>query len=344
MVITKTKAYAAFRKFLTRLTAIIVLPSTTMRTRLLFEGALLWLLVAAIAPSDLAFAGCGCNKPPPKPAAMIPSVAAPGMPVTFFDPRFRKNQAWNVLFTSGTTSITTAARVVRKRDITDSSGKLVKPQLVVAMPNLPPGPTSIQILRGKHVELSIPADSFVTIGGLVGVSQQNNELELGHYSTAVGDDGTLYIGVGGLNTVCDPMKFQSVLDGYPIRFGDGDVLIFNGQGYFIDALTPASHNHFFINPGGPSSSDQLTYERHSFQQYCIDHAPGGSKQVDPKDPNWHLDGTPHVDYSIVIFAINGHFDSGALQSPGPISSQMNMETELGDGTGDWEPEPQEPED
>ena len=307
-------------------------------------ASILLLLLATSARPNLAYAGCGCSKPPPKPAAVIPSVAAPGMPVTFYDRRFYKNQKWNVLFTSGTTSILTSARVVKKRDITDSTGKTSNPQLVVTVPNLPPGPTSITISHGRRVEMLIPADSFVTMGSLIGVSQKNSELELSQYSTSVGDDGTLYVGVGGLNTVCDAMKFQSVLDGYPLRFGDGDVLIFNGQGYFIDALDPASHNHFFINPGGTSTSDQLVYERHSFQQYCIDHAPGGSKQVDPKDPNWHLDGTPHVDYSIVIFAINGHFDSGATQAPGPISSQMNMETELGDGIGDWEPEPNQPED
>ena len=314
-----------------------------MRTRLLLEGALVLLLLATFAP-NLALAGCGCNKPPPKPAAVIPNVAAPGMPVTFYDWRFVKNQTWQVSFTSGTTSISTTARVVRKRDITVPSGKKSSPQLSVVVPKLPPGPTSIKISRGKRVEMQIPPDSFVVMGGLVGVSQQNNELELSHYATAVGGDGTLYLGVGGLNTVCDPMKFQAALDGYPLRFGDGDVLIFNGQGYFIDALNPASHNHFFINPGSSTTSDQLIYERHSFQQYCIDHAPGGSKQVDPKDPNWHLDGTPHVDYSIVIFAIGGHFDNGATQAPGPISSKMNMETELGDGTGDWEPEPAQPED
>lgn len=308
-------------------------------------------LLALLARPSFASAGCGCDKPPPKPAALIPSVAAPGMPITFFDRRFARNQKWEVLFTSGTTSITTTAVVVKKRDITVPSGKKVDGQLVVVVPNLPPGPTSIEVFRNRHVEMKVPAESFVVIGNLIGVSQQNNELELERYSTGVGADGTLYMGVGnvnggvgGLNRVCDPMKFHSALDGYPLRFGDGDVLIFNGQGYFIDSLTPASHNHFFINPGGPQTSDQLTYERHSFQQYCIDHAPGGSKQIDPKDPNWHLDGTPHVDYSIVIFAINGHFDSGATQAPGPISSQMNMETELGDGTGDWEPEPDESED
>ena len=316
----------------------------SMPRQRLFCATMLLLLATMFALPKLVWAGCGCDKPPPKPAAVIPNFAAPGMPITIFDRRFRKNQLWQVAFTSGTTTVTTAARVVKKRDVTDPSGKTIIPQLVVGVPKLPPGPTSVKILRGRRVEMLIPSQSFVVMGGLIGVSQQNNELELAHYGTAVGDDGTLYLGVGGLNTVCDPMKFQSVLDGYPVRFGDGDVLIYNGQGYFIDALNPQSHNHFFINPGDSSTSDRLTYERHSFQQYCIDHRPGGAKQVDPKDPNWHLDGTPHVDYSIVIFAINGHFDGGVTQTPGPISSGMTMETELGDGTGDWESEPGQPED
>jgi len=329
---------AAFRKFLTRLRGISVLPLALMRTRKLLAGAIIALLLATLSPK-LALAGCGCNKPPPAPAAVIPNVAAPGMPITFYDRRFVKNQVWQVTFTSGTASASTTAVVVRKRDITVPSGKKITAQLIVTVPKLAPGPTSIKISRGKHVEMMIQAKDFVVMGGLIGVSQQNNELELERYTSAVGEDNTLYMGVGGLNTVCDAMKFQSVLGGYALRFGDNDVIIFNGQGYLIDKLDPSSHNHFFINPSTSSSSDQLVYERHSFQQYCIDHAPGGSKQVDPKDPNWHLDGTPHVDYSIVIFAIAGHLANGATLQPGPISSAMNMETELGDGTGDWEPEP-----
>lgn len=338
MVTGARHPYLAFRKFLTRLMGNSVLPLASMRTRLFFEGALIVLLLAMLSPK-FAVAGCGCDKPPPKPAAVIPNVAAPGMTVTFYDRRFARNQKWQVNFTSGTTSVAVNAVVVRKRDITVPSGKKIDAQLIVTIPKMPPGPTSIKISRGKHVEMMIPEQEFVVMGGLLGVSQQDNELELEKFTSAIGDDGTLYMGVGGLNTVCDPMKFQAVMGGYALRFGDNDVLIFNGQGYFIDALTPASHNHFFINPSTTSASDQLVYERHSFQQYCIDHAPGGSKVVDPKDPNWHLDGTPHVDYSIVIFQIKGHLDTGATLQSGPLSSGMHMETELGDGTGDWEPEP-----
>ena len=41
----------------------------------------------------LANAGCGCDKPPPMPAAVIPHVAFSDMLVTFFDPSFVQ-EAW----------------------------------------------------------------------------------------------------------------------------------------------------------------------------------------------------------------------------------------------------------
>jgi hypothetical protein len=311
-----------------------------MRHRKLFGAVapFVLLLCGLIGPRN-ALAGCGCNKPPPKPAAVIPNVAFSGMSVTLYDKKFHAGQEWNVTFISGTTKKTVVGKVVRKRDITDTTGKTRTPQLIAVVPKLPPGPTSVEVrhARSRSV-LFIPADSFVVMGMPVVVSQQSAELELPTFTTAVGQDNTLYVAVGGLNHVCAAMQFTSQLDGYPIRFGDGDVLVFNWQGYFIDSLTPASKNHFQIQPGDPNSSDQLIYSRHSFELYCAQHRPGGSKQIDPRDPNWHLDGTPHVDYAIVIFAINGHFDTGASMQPGLVTSQMKMETSLGDGTGEWEPE------
>lgn len=297
---------------------------------IVFLLSLLPVFLAAVAE-----AGCGCNKPPPKPAAIIPSVASPGMNVTFFDPRFQPNQTWNAVFTSGGVPVATTGTVVSKRDITDPTGKTISNQLVVAVPGLPPGPTSIQISHGQDV-LAIGSDSFVVIGKPVMTGPQDSELDLHGYSTAVGQDGTLYVAVGGLNHVCDPMQFKSQFDSYPLRFSDGDVLIFNWQGYFIDSLTPASHNHFLIKPppDDDSGSNVLIYKRHSFQKYCADHRPGGPKQVDPSDPNWHLDGTPHVDYAIVIFAIAGHLDNGSSLQPGTFSAELNMETSVASGDGD----------
>lgn len=337
---------SGFRKFLTRLCDKAVVLSSYLgsrnefhlRSRNLIARISVPLLVAiCVAMPKLVNAGCGCNKPPPSPAAVIPRVAFPGMPVTFFDPSFVVGQQWNVTFSSGQVSDTVSAPIEMKRDITDATGIKQTPQLVVAMPSLPPGPCSIHLSAGTS-SITITADSFVVIGRPVQVSQQNAEIEQNGYTTAVGLDGTLYIAVGGLNQVCDAMSFQAELDGYPLRFSDGDVLIFNSQGYFIDSLTPLSQNHFSINPGDASTSNELSYYRHSFAKYCADHLPGGPKQVDPKDPNWHLDGTPHVDYSFVIFAINGHFDNGSAQIPGAISATMSLGTSLGNGTEVWETE------
>lgn len=282
-------------------------------------------------------AGCGCNKPPPKPAALIPNVAAVGMPITLHDRRFRNNAKWTVTFTSGQVSKAVVAKVIRRRDITDSTGKTRNAQLVVTVPDLPPGPTSIVARRG-HAKLRIPEDSFVVMGSPVVVNDQEANIQLPSYTTAVGLDGTLYVSVGGLNNVCDPMEFQAVLNNYPLRFSDGDVFIFNWQGYFIDSLTPASHNRFQVQQSDNNQSNQLDYFRHSFQQYCIDHRPGGAKQIDPTDTNWHLDGTPHVDYATVIFAITGNLANGAPQQPGIITSGLNLQTNIGDGSQDWEPE------
>jgi len=329
---------AGIRIFLTRCGGKVMVPSSRLGLRNLIARISVALIIAIfVAMPKPANAGCGCDKPPPLPASVIPSVAFSGMPVTFFDPSFIPGQQWNITFSSGKASATVSGEVVLKRDITDTTGIKRTPQLMVAVPSLPPGPCSIRLSAGT-LSMTILASSFVVIGQPVMVSQQETEIEEDRYTTAVGLDGTLYVAVGGLNRVCDAMSFDAQLGGYPLRFSDGDVLIFNSQGYFIDSLTPLSHNHFSISPGEDDSSNELFYYRHSFAKYCADHLPGGPKQVDPTDPNWHLDGTPHVDYSIVIFAIHGYFDDGSMQQPGVVSAEMDMETSLGDATEDWETE------
>ena len=333
-----------FRKFLTSLGDQAVIVLYCLRSRNLTARISVSLMVAiCVAMPKLAVAGCGCVKPPPPPAAVIPNVAFPGMRVTFFDPSFLVGQQWNIRFNSGQASATVSAPVEMKRDITDATGTRQTPQLRVFVPSLPPGPGSIHLWAGKS-SITIPADSFVVIGQPVEVRQEDAEIQLDEYTTAIGLDGTLYLAVGGLNQVCDAMWFEAKFDGYPLRFSDGDVLIFNLQGYLIDSLTTsASHSYFSISPGGDSTSNALSYYRHSFVKYCADHQSGGPKQVDPTHPNWHYDGSPHVDYSIVIFALNGHFDNGAAQRPGAVSVHLDLRTSLGNGTQGWESEQPEEE-
>ena len=90
----------------------------------------------------------------------------------------------------------------------------------------------------------------------------------------------------------------------------------------------------------PRRSDRLIYLRHSFVQYCQEHQPGGPKEVDPTDPNWHKDGTLHVDYSTLVLAITGTVNSASL-TPGSIAADLSLNTQFGSGTEPWEVEVEE---
>jgi hypothetical protein len=290
----------------------------------------------------LAKAGCGCDKPPPTPAAVIPGVAFPGMTVTLFDNKLVEGQTWDVVFQSGSTTATVSASVVSKRDITDSTGTKYTPQLVVNVPGIPIGPTSI-LASTENDSLVVPQESFTVIAKPLMVSEQTTEFEVENYTTAVGYDGTLYISVGWLTNVCKAMDFKGFMTKYPLRFANGDIIIFNSQGYLIDSLGKESADHFFIEPPkeGGEKSDYVRYLRHSFETYCADHLPGGDKEVDPADPNWHLDGTPHVDHSALILAIAGHFDDGSVPQVGSASFNLVVETEISDDDEEWEDEEEE---
>ncbi len=131
------------------------------------------------------------------------------------------------------------------------------------------------------------------------------------------------------------MEFRSTIKNYPLRFADGAVAILNSQGFFIDAFNQQSADHFLIQPLGGPTSDRLDYFRHSFEQYCADHQPGGAKEVDPQDPNWHLDGTVHTDYSTLILAISGRLDNGTTPQAGKVSFSLMLQASIGDNNETW---------
>ena len=186
----------------------------------------LFALVGALLPSSPVSAGCGCDKPPPAPAAVVPNFAFPGMTVTLFDSRLQAGQRWTVRFQRGATTATAVATVIMKRDITIAGA--YRPQLVVTMPNVPVGPTSI-MASTKNSAFTISQQAFTTIAKPVMVAEQNIDYDMPDYTTAVGADGTLYMSIGGLDKVCHSMKFDSRADGVPLRLGQGDAAIFNHQ-------------------------------------------------------------------------------------------------------------------
>jgi hypothetical protein len=272
----------------------------------------------------LSEAGCGCDKPPPAPAAVIPKAAFSGMKVTLFSSSFKVGQVWTVIFQN---AFPATASVVSKRNITDPSGTKYTPQLAVTVPSsVPRGPTSIlAYTTGAYV--SVPNTSFTVIGSPVVVSEQNTSTTVTNYTTGVGSDGTVYVTIGGVGNICGAMNFASFMTNYPLRFANGDIAIFNSQGYFINSLIANSGNPppFLVTPQTGATSDILDYYRHSFATYCTNHLPGGAREVDPADSNWHLNGTSHVDYSTLIFAITGTVN-GSAPTAGSISFDLSLGT------------------
>lgn len=289
----------------------------------LLTGALL------IGSSLTAQAGCGCDKPALAPATIIPQAAFSGMPVTLFHDSFRAEQAWEVTFQNNTNRVTTTATVVSKRTLTDPTGATRVPQLVVVVPEVSMGPTRVTATRDGF-SFTVSEAQFTVIGKPVAVAEQAGSLVVKRYATGVGADGTVYLSVAGFNNVCQAMEFRAMLDNYPLRFGMGDAAITNQQGLFVDALDTYSADHFSILPPVGASSNILDYFRHSFTQYCADHQPGGIKEVDAQDLNWHRDGTAHTDYSTLIFAITGRFANGvAAPKPGVAMFDLQLQADVG---------------
>jgi hypothetical protein len=302
-----------------------------MRFRPLGDHLLAFTLVVVaalrIGPPSPAYAGCGCDKPAPAPAMVVPQAAFPGMPVTLFHQSFQTGQTWKVTFQSTTTLVTVPATVVSKRTLTDPTGATYVPQLVVAVPKIDLGPTRILAVH-KGISFTVGETSFTVIGKPVAVAEQSGSSLVKKYTTGVGADGTVYISVAGLNNVCQAMEFRALLSNYPLRFGLGDMVIANQQGFVIDALDAYSADHFSILPSGGPTSNGLEYFRHSFTQYCTAHQPGGLKEVDSRDPNWHRDGTAHTDYATLIFAIAGHFDNGSAPRPGRVAFDLQLQANV----------------
>jgi hypothetical protein len=282
-----------------------------------------------------ASAGCGCDKPPPAPATVVPHFAFPGMKVTLFNAQFAAGQQWTVRFQNGTAVAAVVASVVTKRNLT--AGGKYTPQLVATMPPLRVGPTAIVASR-NGVSVTVPRRSFTTITKPVMASEQDIDYDISGYPTAVGADGTVYLSIGGLDKVCRAMKFSSRADGFPLRINTSHTVIYNHQGFLIDALTPLSVNRFTVRRETKTTrSDRIDYYRHSFAQYCRDHQLGGAKAVDPTDANWHRDRTPHVNYSTLVFAITGTVN-GVLPTPGSVAADLSLNTQFGPGTEPWEVE------
>jgi hypothetical protein len=296
-----------------------------------FDARLFWIVSALISLTAFgptpAHAGCGCDKPPPPPAQIRPNVTYAGMTVTLFAPSLQEGAAYDVRFTAGTAtdaatgmpvSATVQGVVKSARDLADG---VVKPQLVVPLPNLPLGPASVVAtpVNGNTAAISVSDMQFTVAPTPLAVPTDADEYHFPGYQAAVGRDGVVYISLA-LNGVYEPLVFEAQARGLAFRFGARDVVFFNAQGFIMQKLVEGSEpvpGMFVFPASNPAAdSDLLHYSRHEFNTYFLQHQERQPHSVDPNDPNWHLDGTPHIDHDHLILALLGKMNDGSYPAPG----------------------------
>jgi len=272
--------------------------------------ALAGLLFLCLQPAQ-AEAGCGCQKPPPPLAAIRPAFASPGDEVTLFAPGIVEGSVYEVTFRS-TAEASVWARAKFRRDFADG---IQKPQIVVEVPDLPPGPTSVTVSYGRSVVLRVEEYDFTTLQQPITLAEANLTTMVTCYRAAVGADSTVYIPVD-VSAIAERMIFTGMADGYRLMFGGEDIVIYNTQGVLMQLLGPEQAQIFGIYDEGGERSFALIYDRHEFVTYQGEHSHVDGYGLDPSDPEWHTDGTRHVDHDHLVLAIRGLLQGEDLPPPG----------------------------
>jgi hypothetical protein len=257
------------------------------------------MLAGAVAMTVLgttgAEAGCGCAKPPPLLQMVRPSFASPGDVVTIFPPENR----------SGEYEIRVGDRRVKKnavykRDLSDGAYKW---QIVAPLPQLPIGPTAIDV-KGPGRDFRIAASDFTVMQAPLVLQQGDTETIATCYRAAVTANNVVLIPLD-ITAIAEHMIFDGLGEKYPLLFTASDVSIYNTQGFLMQLLTPQNAGIYAIEDPGNPDSLELTYDRHEFNTYRQDHSHIGGLGLDPSDPAWHVDGSYHVDHNHLVLAIRG---------------------------------------
>lgn len=275
--------------------------------------ALTALSLTALAASH-AEAGCGCDKAPPPPADVRPAFASPGDEVTLFGKKLVAGKRYKVRFDAGKVSASVTGTAVRKRDIADGA---MRTQLVVEVPSsLKPGPTKIRVSYDDDVAQRVDASQFTVLQAPLALQEADGITVAKCYSAAVGEDGTVYFPLR-LGAITKHIVFSGIAESYPLLFDADDVAIYNTQGFLMQLLSPRDEGTLYTigDPGAPDSLE-LTYDRHEFVTYKQQHKHKGPLALDRNDPDWHVDGTPHVDHDEIVVAIAGRLEDGSLPRAG----------------------------
>jgi len=279
--------------------------------------ALLSSLLAVVQPGT-ATAGCGCDKPPPPLAAIRPFVGWKNEIITLFDARLVVGQKYWVVFKSmdGRSDVS-KGKAVSRRDFAD---KTFKPQVRVRVGDVSLGPCTISVWNSQPTSTGAPlytlADTQFTVTTQpMSLDDSDATVSQDGYQAGVGRDGSIYIPVD-VSAVNNATSFTGAGLGFPLMFGSYNVAMYNDQGFLMQLLDPTIPGLFQINQGDASTSTVLSYWRHEFATYKKSHRYQDNWLADDDDPNWHSDGTYHVNHDTIVVAIRGTMPDGSLPQPG----------------------------
>jgi hypothetical protein len=271
------------------------------------------LAFAVLGATHAAEAGCGCQKPPPPRAAIRPFAGYVDQDVTLFDDRLAAGQAYDVRFTSTADgrSDWSRGRARMRRDLADGA---LRVQLRVSVAEVSLGPCEVSVWSGGQQLFALGSDAFTVTAPPIDLHDFEETVAREGYQAGVGTDGTLYIMVD-VGRVTDATTFSGAANGLPLRFAADGIAMYNQQGFLMQLLDPKVPGLFRLTAGGGDASDGLDYWRHEFRTYKEEHRKVDARRPDT-DPDWHADGSYHVDHDHLIVAISGTLPDGSRLAPG----------------------------
>lgn len=272
------------------------------------------LVLASLGGPRQSNAACGCIKPPPPRLAIRPFVGHADQIVTIFDDRLTPGHRYDVQFSASTdgSSDWSRSRAILRRDLADGKART---QLRVRVGDVTFGPCRINVFsRGVHV-FSLGDDQFTVTARPVVLHDFDESVTRMNFRAGVGRDGTVYIPVD-VSQVTGATSFVGQAIGFGLGFTSDSVAMYNDQGFLMQLLDPTIPGLFQINRGSLGASDALAYWRHEFRTYREKHRKVDAYDHDD-DPDWHADGTYHINHEEMVVAIRGTLRNGATPPPGP---------------------------
>lgn len=281
-----------------------------MRTVIAATFALL-----ALLPTGSARAGCGCDKPPPPRAAVRPFVGYQDLRISLIDPRLVPGQRYAVEFVSAADGRGdfSRGRARLQRDLADRE---VRTHLRVPVPPVALGPCTLKVWddTGRFL-FALPPDAFTVVARPLPLHEFDETVTHDGYRAGVGADGTVYVPVD-VSQVSAATTFTGAAQGFPLEFTAEGVAMYNPQGFLMQLLDARMAGLFAITPPGDgATSEGLGYWRHEFASYKQMHRRLDTFQTDD-DPDWHADGSYHVDHDVIVIAVHGTLADGSLPAPG----------------------------